>query len=100
MTALSARISATSILGSKHGCSSARLIKDLSPRVHITPTHTEKSTGFPSAPVSRSKSSSSCITSTLEALHHTCHPWLRHFLPPALDSSLEDSNHLRDGTLP
>src|SRR6218665_4142682 len=31
-------------------------------------------------PELHSKSPSSCITSILEPLHHTCHPWLRHAL--------------------
>src|SRR6218665_658070 len=36
-----------------------------------------------SMPVLHSKSPSSCITSILEPLHHTCHPWLCHALLPA-----------------
>src|SRR6218665_343994 len=63
----------------------ARLIKDLSPR----DLHGNNCTGFPSMPVLHSKSPSSCITSILEPLHHTCHPWLRHALLPGP----EDSDH-------
>src|SRR6218665_1288674 len=33
-------------------------------------------------PVLHSKSPSSRVTSILEPLHHTCHPWLRHALLP------------------
>ena len=33
-------------------------------------------------PVLHSKSQSSRVTSILEPLHHTCHPWLRHALLP------------------
>src|SRR6218665_930178 len=49
----------------------------------------------PSMPVLHSKSPSSCITSILEPLHHTCHPWLCHALLPGP----EDSNHPRMGIL-
>ena len=48
--------------------------------------HWNNYTGFPSAPVSRSKSPSSCVIPTLELPHHTCHPWLRHILLQVLDS--------------
>src|SRR6218665_1899006 len=42
-------------------------------------------------PVLHSKSPSSCITSILEPLHHTCHPWLRHALLPARSRGLRSS---------
>jgi len=62
-----------------HVHTAVRLIKDLSPRDHITPTL--KLLHW-SMPVLHSKSPSSCIISVLEPLHHTCHPWLRHILLP------------------
>src|SRR6218665_1890005 len=75
----------TLILGTTHCCSSNKrsVIETTS---HL---HRNNCTGFPSMPVLHSKSPSSCITSILEPLHHTCHPWLRHALLPGP----EDSDH-------
>src|SRR6218665_538676 len=73
----------------------ARLIKDLSPqRQHHTYAEAIALASHP-CPVLHSKSPSSCITSLLEPLHHTCHPWLRHALLPGP----EDSDHPRVGIL-
>jgi len=55
--------------------------------------HWNNCAGFPSMPVSHSKSPFSCITSILEPLHHTRHSWLCH----SLLQGLEDSNHPRVG---
>src|SRR6218665_837977 len=68
----------------------ARLIKDLSPRDHITPTLKQ----LHWLPIH------ACIAFKislliLESLHHTCHSWLRH----ALLLGPEDSDHPREGIL-
>src|SRR6218665_488212 len=49
-----------------------RLIKDLSPRDHITPTLKQRHWLPVHARIAFKISS--CIISTLEPLHHTCHP--------------------------
>src|SRR6218665_985452 len=58
----------------------ARLIKDLSPRDHIT--RTLKQLHWLPICARIAFTPSSCITSILEPLHHTYHPWLRHVLLP------------------
>src|SRR6218665_1597597 len=72
---------------------SARLIKDLIPKDHITPTLKQRH--WLPMPILHSKSPSSYIISILEPLHHTCHPWLRH----ALLLGLKDSDYPLKGTL-
>ena|SRR6218665_2373755 len=73
----------------------ARLIKDLSPRDHITPIDCINYTGFPSVPVSRLKSPFSCIASTLELLHHIWHPCYATHSRGLLSSTLGNFTILR-----
>src|SRR6218665_463091 len=76
----------TLILGSTHCCSSNK--RSRSQRPHHTYTETTAS-----MPVLHSKSRSSCVTSILETLHITYHPWLLHTLLPGPDD-FDDHPHV------
>src|SRR6218665_2479710 len=83
----------TLILGTTYCCSSNK--RSQSQRPHHTYTETTALASHPCPYCIKNLPPHACITSILEPLHHTCHPWLRH----ALLQGPEDSDHPRVGIL-